>query len=76
MGADVRCGVLPARPLSATDAFRAKVAHLPAETATAVRYAHTAVDLPLIDVPAGLDLPARVAWIARRVDPLLATAPG
>jgi len=54
------------------DAFRAKVAHLQNETAAAVRDAYSAVRLPLIDVPAALDLPARVAWVARRVDPLVA----
>jgi predicted ATPase len=59
-----------------TDAFRAKVTHLQDETATAVRDANAAVGLPLIDVPAGLELPARVNWIAGRVDPLLATASG
>jgi hypothetical protein len=46
------------------------------ETATAVRDAYAAVGLPLIDVPPGLDLPARVGWIAGRVDPLLPTLSG
>jgi len=66
---------LPDRYQQPADAFRAKVAHLQDETATAVRDAYAAVGLPLIDVPAGLDLPARVDWIAGRVDPLLAIPP-
>jgi hypothetical protein len=56
------------------DPMRAKVAHLQADTATAVRAACATVKMPLIDVPTGLDLAARVAWIAGRVDPLLTAA--
>jgi hypothetical protein len=59
-----------------TDPLRAKVAHLQAETAEAVRTTCADVGLPLVDVPAGLDTAARVAWIARRVDPLLTAVTG
>ena len=65
---------LPDRYQQSADAFRAKVAHLQDETATAVRDAYAQVGLPLIDVPAGLDVGARVAWIARRVDDLTAAS--
>lgn len=58
------------------DPMRAKVAHRQAETADAVRATCAAVGLPLIDVPAGLDTAGRVAWITRRVDPLLGAASG
>jgi predicted ATPase len=58
------------------DPMRAKVAHLQAETAHAVRAACAEVGVPLVDVPAGLDTTGRVAWIARRVDPLLNDANG
>jgi predicted ATPase len=64
----------PDRYQQPTDAFRAKVSHLQDETATAVRDTCTLVDLPLLDVPAGLDLGQRVEWIARRVDPILGPA--
>ncbi len=67
---------LPERYQQPTDPFRAKVAHLQDQTATAVRAAYAAVGAPLIDVPPGLDLPERVQWISRRVDPLLPTPPG
>jgi len=53
------------------DPMRAKVAHLQAETAEALRATCADVNLPLTDVPTGIDTAARVAWIARRVDPLL-----
>ncbi|WP_412102760.1 hypothetical protein [Plantactinospora sp. KLBMP9567] len=59
-----------------SDPMRAKVAHLQAETAQAVRDTCADVGLPLVDVPAGLDTARRVAWIARRVDPLLDGATG
>ncbi|HEY2673121.1 MAG TPA: AAA family ATPase [Rugosimonospora sp.] len=59
-----------------TDPLRAKVAHLQAETAEAVRATCADVGLPLLDVPAGLDTAGRVAWIARRVDPLLGAVTG
>lgn len=58
------------------DPMRAKVAHLQAETAEAVRIACAEVGLPLLDVPAGLDTAGQVTWIARRVDPLLGAASG
>ena len=58
------------------DPMRAKVAHLQAETAQAIRATCADVGLPLVDVPAGLDTARRVAWIARRVDPLLDGATG
>jgi thymidylate kinase len=58
------------------DPLRARVAHLQAETAEAVRATCADVRLPLVDVPAGLDTAGRVAWIARRVDPLLDEATG
>jgi hypothetical protein len=57
------------------DPFRAKVTHLQDATATAVRDVCATVGLPLVDVPEGLDLPDRVAWIARWVDGLLSAAP-
>ena len=55
---------------------RAKEAHLQAETADAVRSTCADVGLPLLDVPAGLDVAGRVAWVTRRVDPLLTAASG
>jgi hypothetical protein len=58
------------------DPLRAKVAHLQAETAEAVRATCADVGLALLDVPAGLDTAGRVAWIARRVDPLLPAPTG
>ncbi|GAA2471484.1 AAA family ATPase [Winogradskya humida] len=58
------------------DPLRAKVRHLQAETADAVKAACAGVGLDLIDVPAGLDTAGRVAWIARRVDPLLREVTG
>jgi AAA domain len=67
---------LPDRYDHPADPMRAKVAHLQAETAQAVRDTCADVGLPLIDVPAGLDTAARVAWIARRVDPQLDAASG
>jgi predicted ATPase len=56
----------------APDPMRARVGDLQAETAQAVRAACHDVGIPLVDVPGGLDTAARVAWIARRVDRLLA----
>jgi hypothetical protein len=53
------------------DPFRAKVTHLQDQTAQAVRAAYADVRIPLHEVPGALDVPERVAWIARRVDPLL-----
>jgi hypothetical protein len=67
---------LPDRYQQPADPLRAKVTHLQAMTAESVRDTCAAVGLPLIDVPAGLDTPARVAWIARRVDPLLSGGAG
>lgn len=67
---------LPDRYDHPADPMRAKVAHLQAETAEAIRAACADVGLPLVDVPAGLDTAGRVAFIARRVDPLLGTAAG
>ncbi|MDQ7905972.1 AAA family ATPase [Phytohabitans sp. ZYX-F-186] len=58
------------------DPMRAKVAHLQAETGQAVSDTCADVGLPLIDVPGGLDTAGRVAWIARRVDPLLTEVTG
>ena len=55
------------------DPLRAKVAHRQADTAHAVRDAYTEVGIPLIDVPTGLNVTVRVAWIAGRVDPQLTT---
>lgn len=66
---------LPERYEQPADAFRDKVAHLQEETAIVVQDAYSAVGLPLINVPAGLDLPARVAWIGQRIDSLLAAEP-
>jgi hypothetical protein len=63
---------LPDRYRHPADPLRAKVAHLQAATADAVRRACVDVGIALVDVPAGLDVAGRVAWIARRVDPLLA----
>jgi thymidylate kinase len=62
---------LPDHYSNLRDPFRAKVAHLQDETARAVRSAYDDVHVPLLDVPVELDVPERVTWIARRVDPLL-----
>ena len=62
---------LPDRYPDPADPFRAKVTHLQDQTAQAVRHTYADVGMPLVDVPAGLDVAGRVAWIARRVDPLL-----
>jgi len=67
---------LPDRYQHPADPMRAKVAHLQEQTADAVRDTCADIGLPLVDVPAGLDVPARVAWIARRVDPMLTEATG
>ena len=67
---------LPDRYPHPHDPMRAKVAHLQAETAEAVRTTCADVGLPLLDVPAGLDVAGRVAWVARRVDRLLTGASG
>ncbi|MDG4797183.1 ATP-binding protein [Micromonospora sp. WMMD1082] len=67
---------LPDRFDHPADPMRAKVAHLQAETAEAVRATCADVGLPLVDLPAGLDTAGRVAWIILRVDPLLAGATG
>ena len=67
---------LPDRYDQPADPFRANVAHLQDQTAEAVRAAYAEVCVPLLDVPAGLDVADKVAWIARRVDPLLAGASG
>jgi hypothetical protein len=67
---------LPDRFDQPTDPMRAKVAHLQPETADAVRTTCADIGIALLDVPAGLDTAGRVAWIARRVDPLLDGASG
>ncbi|MFC7280170.1 AAA family ATPase [Paractinoplanes rhizophilus] len=67
---------LPDRFDHPADPMRAKVAHLQVKTAEAVRVTCAEVGLPLIAVPAGQDTSGRVAWIARRVDPLLRDATG
>ena len=67
---------LPDRYPHLADPMRAKVAHLQGETAEAVRATCADVGLSLLDVPAKLDVAGRVAWIVRRVDPLLAGASG
>jgi len=54
--------------------MRAKVTHLQDQTVTAVRTACTDAGVALHDVPPGLDVPHRVAHLARRVDALLAAA--
>jgi hypothetical protein len=53
------------------DPLRAKVSQLQGSAAGAVRdvFAHAGVDL--IDVPSGLSVDYRVAWVTQRVDPLL-----
>ena len=56
------------------DMFRSKVSHLQDATATAVRQACTDTGITLHELPAGLDLNARVAWVSSRVDPLLTGA--
>ncbi|MBB5874644.1 putative ATPase [Allocatelliglobosispora scoriae] len=53
------------------DPFRAKVAHLQDETARAVHNACTSSGAPVLDLPLGLSVAQRVAWVAERVDPLL-----
>jgi hypothetical protein len=53
------------------DPMRAKVTDLQHQTAAAVRRACAETAIPLHDVPAGLDLPQRVAHLARRVDAFL-----
>lgn len=55
------------------DPFRAKVAHLQDETARAVHDACTASGAPVHDLPVGLSVADRVAWVAQRVDPMLST---
>nr|WP_221375092.1 AAA family ATPase [Actinoplanes polyasparticus] len=67
---------LPDRYRQPADPMRAKVSHLQEQTADAVRDTCADVGLPLVDVPAGLDVAARVAWIARRVDLMLTEATG
>lgn len=67
---------LPDHYAQPADPLRARVSHLQAETAESVRNACAAVGLPLINVPAGLDVAARVAWVAQRVDSLLTAFSG
>ena len=55
------------------DPMRAKVTHLQDVTTAAVRSACADVGVPLLEVPAGLDVAERVAYLARRVDALLST---
>lgn len=62
---------LPDQYNHSDDPLRAKVSHLQAQTADAVRDVCAAVGVELVDVPAGLDTADRVAWISRRVDALL-----
>lgn len=59
---------LPDRYQHPADPMRAKVDHLHDETADAVRDTCADVGLPLLGVPAGLDVAGRVAWIAPRVN--------
>jgi len=56
------------------DPYRTKVATLQDATAQAVRGACAQVGIELHDIPVGLTVAERVAWVARRVDPLLAAA--
>jgi predicted ATPase len=53
------------------DPYRAKVATLQGATAHAVRTACTETGIELHNIPLGLTVAERVAWVARRVDPLL-----
>jgi predicted ATPase len=50
-----------------SDGFRAKVADLQDTAATALRTLYDRLDVPVLDVPAGLETEQRVAWIAQRV---------
>lgn len=52
------------------DPFRAKVTHLQDATAIAVHDACTQSGARLHDLPRGLSVEARVAWIAQRVSPM------
>lgn len=54
------------------DPFRAKVGHLQDATAAAVRDTCTAAGATVHDLPVRLDTAQRVAWVAERVDVLLA----
>lgn len=54
------------------DPFRAKVGHLQDATATAVHDACHNTGVTLYDLPPGLDVTERVAWIAERVNVLTA----
>jgi hypothetical protein len=58
------------------DPYRAKVAALQDATARAVRIACAEAGIQLYDIPLGLTVAERVAWVARRVDPLLQAAHG
>ncbi|GLL02193.1 AAA family ATPase [Dactylosporangium matsuzakiense] len=57
-----------------SDPMRGKVTHLQDATTAAVRSARTDAGVRLLDVPAGLDLHERVAFLAARVDAMLAGA--
>ena len=58
------------------DPYRAKVTALQDATAHAVRIACAEAGIELYDIPLGLTVAERVAWVARRVDPLLQAAHG
>jgi predicted ATPase len=58
------------------DPYRAKVAALQDATAQAVRTTCTEVGIELHDIPLGLSVAERVAWVARRVDPLVGATRG
>ncbi|GAA1396719.1 ATP-binding protein [Catellatospora coxensis] len=53
------------------DPFRAKVTHLQDATAIAVHDACTQSGAKLHDLPRGMSVEARVAWITQRVSPML-----
>jgi len=56
------------------DPMRSKVTHLQDQTTTALRAICADVRLPLLDLPVGLDLTERVAFIAQQTDALLPIA--
>jgi protein-tyrosine-phosphatase len=58
------------------DPYRTKVATLQDATAQAVRDACAQVGVELREIPLGLSVAERVAWVTRRVDPLLDAARG
>ncbi|WP_394622442.1 AAA family ATPase (plasmid) [Lentzea sp. JNUCC 0626] len=50
-----------------TDGFRAKVAGLQDTAAATLRELYDRLDVPVLDVPLGLETDQRVAWITQRV---------